>query len=999
MKTQTKTTFFVSYLLFNDFICYFCSNSKTAIMLRKTFLTICLMLIGMGMQAKDYPYVTVQGDLMQTRIYTLDNGLKVYLSVNKEKPRIQAHIAVRTGSRNDPAETTGLAHYLEHLMFKGTRQFGVTDPTAEAPLLDEIEARYEVYRTLTDPAERKQAYHEIDSVSQLAAQYFIPNEYDKLMSAIGSQGTNAFTSNDVTCYVENIPSNEVENWARVQADRFQNMVIRGFHTELEAVYEEKNIGMAQDSRKVWESLSALLFPTHPYGTQTTIGTQEHLKNPSITNIKRYFKRYYVPNNVAICMAGDFDPDEIIAIIDRYFGSWQRDNSLSIPTFPKQAPITAVRDTTVLGLEAENLMMAWRFGEGRSAVNDTLDVIGSMLANGKAGLFEVDLEQTMKTRSAFAGNEPLMDYSAFIVGGTPKDNQSLEELRALILEELEKFKRGEFDDDLLPSVINNKKLNFYRSLQNNRFRVSEMVDAFINGADWADVATRIDRQSKMTKEQLTEFARRHLRADNFICVYKRMGNDTTQKKIEKPEITPIPTNRDLSSNFLNEVKNTYVKPIQPRFVDYNRDLTVGRTSKGLPLLYKQNTEDGLFQLSFMYDFGTEDARAFEFAPSYLEYVGTDKKTVTQIKQEFYKLACSYSVSVNDYYTTVNLSGLTENMPQALALLEDLLKNAKGDRDSFDKYVNLVLKSRADARLDQDENFSRLASYGQYGEYNPYLNTLSEAELRAADPQTILDQLKQLGEWEHTVMYYGPMTEKELNKVLAKTHKTAKRLVPAPQGKEYTEQQTPTDEVLIAPYEAKNIYMIQYHNEGKPLSKEELPLQSLFNAYFGGGMNGIVFQELRESRGLAYSASARYNRPERLNHPESYYTYIVSQNDKMPDCIRVFKSIIDTIPQSQAAFDIAKQSLEKSLQSQRTTKFNILSSYYWAKKRGLDRSEGEMVYEALPGITLQDIVDFEKKNMTGKTYHTGILGDEKELDMDFLRSIGTVRHITTDEIFEK
>ena len=160
----------------------------------------------MGMQAKDYPYVTVQGDLMQTRIYTLDNGLKVYLSVNKEKPRIQAHIAVRTGSRNDPAETTGLAHYLEHLMFKGTRQFGVTDPAAEAPLLDEIEARYEVYRTLTDPAERKQAYHEIDSVSQLAAQYFIPNEYDKLMSAIGSQGTNAFTSNDVTCYVENIPS-------------------------------------------------------------------------------------------------------------------------------------------------------------------------------------------------------------------------------------------------------------------------------------------------------------------------------------------------------------------------------------------------------------------------------------------------------------------------------------------------------------------------------------------------------------------------------------------------------------------------------------------------------------------------------------------------------------------------------------------------------------------------------------------------------------------------
>ena len=967
--------------------------------MKKTFITLLMALTAICMQAKDYPYTTVPGDLMQTRIYTLDNGLKVYLSVNKETPRIQAHIAVRTGSRNDPAETTGLAHYLEHLMFKGTKQFGVTDPAAEAPLLDDIEARYEVYRTLTDPEERRRAYHEIDSVSQLAARYFIPNEYDKLMSAIGSQGTNAFTSLDVTCYVENIPSNEVENWARVQADRFQNMVIRGFHTELEAVYEEKNIGMAQDSRKVWEALTAMLFPTHPYGTQTTIGTQEHLKNPSITNIKKYFKRYYVPNNVAICMAGDFDPDEVISIIDRYFGSWQRDPALSIPTFPAQAPITAVRDTTVVGLEAENLMMAWRFGEGRSAECDTLDVIGDMLANGKAGLFEVDLEQTMKTRGAFAGVETMTDYSAFITGGVPKDNQTLEELRALILEELEKFKRGEFDDDLLPSVINNKKLNYYRSLQNNRSRVSVMVDAFINGADWADVAGKIDRQSKMTKAQLTDFARRHLRDDNFICVYKRMGNDTTQKKIEKPEITPIPTNRDLSSRFLNEVKNTEVKPIEPRFADFGRDLTVTQTSRRLPLLYKHNDEDGLFQLAFMYDFGTEDLRGFEFAPNYLEYVGTDKKSVTQIKQEFYKLACSYHISVGDYYTTVSLSGLTENMPEALTLLEDLLQNAKADHSSYDQYVNLVMKSRADARQDQDENFNRLVEYGQYGEYNSYLNTLSEKELREADPQALLDQLKRLSGWEHTVMYYGPMTEKELNRVLAKTHKTAKRLAPVPQGREYTELLTPTDDVLIAPYDAKNIYMIQAHNEGKPLSMEELPVQTLFNAYFGGGMNGIVFQELRESRGLAYSASARYRRPERLGHPEMFYTYIVSQNDKMPDCIRVFNSILDTIPQSQAAFDIAKQSLTKSLQSQRTTKFNILNTYYWAKKKGLDRTESEIIYQALPGITLQDIVDFEKKNMTGKTYRTVILGNEQELDMDFLRQIGPIKRLTTDEIFEK
>ena len=221
----------------------------------KFILTSLAIALGMSAQTKTYKYEIVPDDPMQTRVYTLANGLKVYLSVNKEKPRIQTYIAVRTGSRNDPAETTGLAHYLEHLMFKGTQQFGTTDYAAEKPFLDEIEARYEQYRKLTDPAKRKQAYHEIDSVSQLAAHYNIPNEYDKLMASIGAEGTNAYTSNDVTCYVEDIPSNEIDNWAKIQSDRFKNMVIRGFHTELEAVYEEYNIGLASDGRKEWAAFN------------------------------------------------------------------------------------------------------------------------------------------------------------------------------------------------------------------------------------------------------------------------------------------------------------------------------------------------------------------------------------------------------------------------------------------------------------------------------------------------------------------------------------------------------------------------------------------------------------------------------------------------------------------------------------------------------------------------------------------------------------------------
>ena len=336
--------------------------------LKFLIVAACAML-SIGVQAKDYKYESVKGDMTQTRIYTLDNGLKVYLSVNNEKPRIQTYIAVRTGSKNDPAETTGLAHYLEHLMFKGTTHFGTTNAEAEAPLLKDIKDRYERYRLLTDPDQRKQAYHEIDSVSQVAAQYFIPNEYDKLMAAIGAEGTNAFTSNDVTCYTEDIPANEIENWAKIQSDRFQHMVIRGFHTELEAVYEEYNIYLTNDNDKVWSALGKKLTPTHPYGTQTTIGTQEHLKNPSIVNIENYFKKWYVPNNVAICMAGDFDPDKTIALIDQYFGGWKSGTDVSQPVFPVQKPLTAPTDTTVIGQQAEQVWMGWLAKKASDLQND------------------------------------------------------------------------------------------------------------------------------------------------------------------------------------------------------------------------------------------------------------------------------------------------------------------------------------------------------------------------------------------------------------------------------------------------------------------------------------------------------------------------------------------------------------------------------------------------------------------------------------------------------
>ena len=965
--------------------------------LKRLFISaVAAIALSFNALAQTYTYKEVKGDMMQSRIYTLKNGLTVYLSVNKEKPRIQTYIAVRTGSRNDPHETTGLAHYLEHLMFKGTTHFGTSDYAKELPYLNDIERRYEEYRKVTDPAQRKLLYHQIDSVSQLAAQYNIPNEYDKLMSSIGAEGTNAYTSNDVTCYVEDIPANEVENWARIQSDRFQDMVIRGFHTELEAVYEEFNISLAKDSRKEWAAYNAKMYPGHPYGMQTTIGTQEHLKNPSITNIKNYFKRYYCPNNVAICMSGDFDPDKVIATIDKYFGGWKSNPNLSRPEYAPVPTLTAPTDITVIGQEAENVMLGWKFDRAASLQQDTLNVIAEMLSNGKAGLFDLNLDQKMQYLGGAAFAYPLAEYSSLIVEGLPKEGQTLEQVRDLMLGEIEKLKRGEFSDDLLPSVINNMKLDAYKEMEDNDSRASKFVDAFINGQEWSDVVGRLDRISHITKQQIVDFANRHL-LNNYVAVYKRQGVDSTVKKIDKPQITPIPSNRDKQSAYVAEIANAKAEPIQPVFVDFKRDITFGKTKKGLPVQYIKNNTNGLFALQFTFNFGIEADKRLNTAAGYLDYLGTDKMTADQLKQQFYKLACSYSVSASRNKTTITLSGLDENKVEALKLMEQFLANAKADADAWKQFVALEKKAREMNKLNQSANFSALYSYGIYGPYNPYRNKMTAEELDNANPADLVKLISSLVNYKHEVAYYGPTDLKQVIALVDKNHRAAKKLADVPAGREYEEQLTKENEILIAPYQAKNIYMRQYNNNGTQWTPEREPVVAMFNEYFGGGMNTVVFQELRESRGLAYNAFAAYVTPSRKGHPEFAMTHIISQNDKMMDCIRTFNAIVDTVPQSERAFALAKQALMKRIATERTTKTAIFAKYAQAKELGIDYDINRTIYEALPNITLQDIVKFEQENMAHKPYRYIILGDEKNLDIKALEQIAPIKRVSTEEIF--
>ncbi len=944
-----------------------------------------------------HAYESVEGDAMQARIYTLRNGLKIYLSVNKEKPRIQTYIAVRTGSVNDPAETTGLAHYLEHLMFKGTTHFGTSNLEAETPYLDDIERRYEHYRTQTDSVVRRQLYHEIDSVSQLAAQYNIPNEYDKMMAAIGSEGSNAYTSNDVTCYTENIPANEVDNWARVEADRFRNMVIRGFHTELEAVYEEYNIGLAMDGNKLWDAMSAKLYPDHPYGTQTTIGKGEHLKNPSITNIKNYYRQYYQPSNIAICMAGDLDPEQTVQTLEKYFGDWQDESSSSMPSRLPIRELTSVQDTSVLGLEAEQIMLAWRAPQANNLAHDTLEVLARVLYNGTAGLLDLDINQQMKAQGVFAASEGMNEGGALFLGGQPRPGQSLDEVKQLLLDELAKLRSGDFPDDLVPAVVKNLKSRYFKQLRENGFRANQFVDAFINRKEWRDVAGQIDRMERLTKQDIVDYANRHLTEQAYVVVRKLQGEDPNVKKVDKPAITAIPTNNHLQSEFLREVVANEPAPIQPRFVDFGSDIQHATSKSGKEVLYVSDPSEHLFTLQFRYPLGSETEPLYGVAANYLSLVGTKKLSNEQISRQFYALACDYSIRQSSDNLTISLNGLAENMSDALSLLHTVLTEAVGSADTYSQFVDLTEKERQDERTNQRSNFSALHSYATYGEHNPQLSQPSIALLRQTKPETLLDMLAKLNAYDFTTLYYGPATSEELTTQLKAWEKGAPKHLDTPENHRFKLQTTGQSEVFIAPYDAKNIYMQQYLNEGRQWNVENAGLNALFNDYFGGGMNAIVFQELREARGLAYSASARYSEPWREGETESFTTQIITQNDKMADCLRGFRSLLDSVPEREAGFQLAKQGLLKNIASSRTVRFDLLSRYMDARRRGFDFDLNQKIYEQLPAITLPQLMQYARERVSGKQYRFIILGDEKELDMDVLQKLGPIHRLTTEQIF--
>ncbi|MES2836764.1 MAG: insulinase family protein [Bacteroidota bacterium] len=953
---------------------------------------------GSGRAASDeLPYINLPmapGDPLNTRMYKLQNGLMVYIAPNKLEPRIQTFVAVRTGSKNDPADATGLAHYLEHMLFKGSDKYGSLDFAKEKKELNLIESLYETYRSTKNEDDRKKIYHQIDSVSGVAAKYAIANEYDKMMAGIGASGTNAFTSFDQTVYVNEIPSNQLDNWLAIEAERFRNPQMRIFHTELEAVYEEKNRSLDEDGDKQFEKLFELLFPKHPYGTQTTIGTIEHLKNPSIKKILDYYNTYYVPNNMAICIAGDVNPDEAIKKIEAKLGYMQ---TKAVPVLKPfvSPPLTSVQSADVVGPNPENVMFAYKVSNSQQD-RDMLELLGTIMNNGTAGIIDLNLIQKQKVLTAYADPYFPNDYSILFLGAEPKQGQSLDECRNLLLDQLDKVKKGEFPDWLIKAAVNDLKLRKINRYERNSGIAMAQVDAFVKNEKWEDQVNQIYRLGKITKQQLMDFATKNF-GNNYAIVYKRIGEDKNLTKVVKPEITPVEVNRDAQSPFLKSILESKPTAIEPEYIDFENDIQKAKINNEIPLTCIKNTNNDLFSLYYVWDMGTNHNKKIGLAIDYLQYLGTSKMSPEEVKQEFYKIGCRLSVFNSKDKVYVMLNGLSENADKAIALMEQLFSDAKPEKDALKGLVEDNLKARNDAKLDKNTILnSAMIDYAKYGNTTPFKNVLTEKEMRDIKGSELVDIIKELNSYPHKIMYYGPNALTQIGGVLNANHKVASPLKALPAETKFEELTNAKTKVYVVDFDMKQAEIMMI-SKGKKYDAQLEVSSTIFNEYFGGNMSSIVFQTLRESKALAYSCFARYAYASEKEKSNYMVAYIGSQADKLPEAMKSMTELLTDLPKSENMFANSLEAIQQRIRTERITKADILFYYDKAQKLGWKNDIRQDVFELSKKITFNDINEFQKQNIKGVNYNIMVLGKKEGLDIKSLEKYGPVQFLKLEDIF--
>jgi zinc protease len=937
----------------------------------------------------------------QIKTFKLENGLTVIVNEDSTTPSVFGSIVVKAGSVDEPEDATGLAHYLEHMLFKGSQNIGTTDWQMEKSHYEKIIELYDQLGQVPE-AERETIQIKINEESLLAGKYTVNNEFSNLIQAMGGTSLNAATSYDMTYYFNVFPSFMLEKWLVLQADRFENPVFRGFQAELETVYEEKNMYSDDSFQVLFEEFNNNLYGEgNPYA-RSIIGLTEHLKTPSLSKLLEFYHTYYTPSNMALVLSGDIKADDAKRLVEETLGKWEPKNEIQRvkiqePVFEKKT--TVKRKLTPMPV----LMMGYKGVPSGSDDTYKLAVLNSVLTNrNRTGLLDKivldgDVQNISVSVSSHrqAGGISIIGIPVF--DGMQRSYGSLNGVEKSILKSLEQLKAGKVDDWLIESVKDELIMTFELSKESNLNYGMLLAQAYGSDRSIEEYENYIKLIQQITKNDVIEVAKRYF--DTPYLAFQSMVGEPKKDKLPKPKYKPIVPATGQTSEFAKQWldQKVAVPPFKP--IDFNTDFSKGELAKGVTLFHTQYPESNIFSLTIKYGAGSAEIPGLDFSVNLMNRAGIMAQyTPYELKKEFSKLGCTVNFSNDKSYTYVTLRGKESSLARACQLLSRTYLMPSLDERQLNSLIGNQLGSRSMEVRNKDVQAQALSEYLRYGKNSSFLNRLTNAEVLELTVSKLAANFIMATQYETSVHYTGQYTYDQVKKMLTNNLAFPSNLKPST-----SPVSTPTAE-----YAENTIYLLNNNNarqgdiyiflSGDEYQLEQRPVIDAFNQYFGGGFNGLVLQELRELRSFAYTASANYSTPPVPKQKSMFTGYIGTQGDKTLDALNEFLRLINTMPQYPERMDNIQDYLFQATVTSSPSKRQLTQVVESWMKTGYTEDPRVKLADEYNNITFDDILKFYNQKFSDKPIAIGIVVNRKMIDRKQLNSLGKVVNLNTSKIFK-
>jgi predicted Zn-dependent peptidase len=881
-----------------------------------------------------------------------------------------------------------MAHYLEHMMFKGSTRLGTLDWSKEAPHLEKIRSLYETRFKTSDPAARAKIDKEIDAEDVAAAAYEVPNEIDKFYRTIGGRGLNAFTSNEQTVFHVDIPENRLEQWAAVESERFQHPVFRIFPTELEAVYEEKNRSLDNANSILFEEVEKDLYKQHPYGVPV-LGTVAHLKNPSLTKMYEFHDTWYVPNNMAIVLSGDFDREQALGVIRKYFGGWAAKPLPALPKWPLSKPSGAERHEVKYESE-EQVVISWPTAPKSDPDADALTIMDMVMDNSAAGLMNLRLNQALKVKASGSFPQMRNDAGSWNVYAVPKKGQTLEDAEALLMQTVDALKNGEFEADDLAAIVTDFEIGEKRRLESNDDRAATMTESFVSVEPWERTVRRLERLRKVSKEDVVRVARKYL-GDDRVVVYRRNAKPELPS-IEKPRFTVVDIDPSRRSEFLKSVLALPVKPIEPRWLVAGRDYQVVPVSGGR-LYAAKNPYNDLFTLTVRERRGRRRERTLCRALDLLSLSGAGPYSADDFKKKLYGLGTSVSYACDERDSAVTISGVDRNFWPSLELVAERFDWPNVSSGTLARMIDVELGAREDEKRDPEAVSAALGELAQRGRESEVLTRLTNDELKKLDEARLKALIRDWPTWQRRVAYSGPRSAAEVAKLLE--YGRSFKAAPPPEPVRYLK---PAKTRVLFTHRAPMAQaQIGFFAADEVFDPSHFVDYQFFSQYMGGGMSSVIFQEVREARALAYAAAGGHSTMTRKGDETQAWAELGCQADKTPEAVDLVLKLFREFPASPKRFEETAKAIEESYRTNVIEYGAVPSVLMDWEDEGLGAGDPRPErYELALKHTLPQVEEFAKR-FAAKPMTVWVLGDRDRVGLDKLRADGDFEEKGLDALF--